>query len=99
MVTMRRRLKWQCHDCVGQRDRVGQARDRLEDIEKMRQSSNSVEVQLELDGASVRVSICARAMLELVVGNDLARDSLRDGDRDEIFLVDDKVEDEVKDYS
>ena len=38
-------------------------------------------------------------MLELLVGNDLARDSLRDGDRDEIFLVDDKVEDEVKDYS
>jgi hypothetical protein len=39
-------------------------------------------------------------VLELVVGNDLARDSLRDGDRDEIVSVDDKVEDdEVKDYS
>jgi hypothetical protein len=38
-------------------------------------------------------------VLELVVGDDLARDSLRDGDRDEIVSVDDKVEDEVEDYS
>ncbi len=75
---------------------VGVARDRLEDIEKMR-FQVQLRFSLNLTGLVLGLAFVQGLVLGLVIRNDMARDGLNDGDIDEIVSVEDKVEDEVED--